>query len=165
LAEVGETLQIFPLKIARNLAQLSFFGISNRPGVTRPLFDLLERQGVAVKLVLEECRAQSTSDLVLCIARDALVRLRSELPDLRARLQPRDVVIREGVALIRILGPHFDIRPGTSGMLFTALTLAGVRVYSNATTITSSTCVIPDEQVEAAERAIGRTFAMPGKKG
>lgn len=165
MTEVGNTLQIFPLKIARDLAQLSFFGISNRPGVTRPLFDLLERQGVAVKFVLEECRDQSTSDLVLCIARDALVRLRSELADIRARLQPRELVIREGVALIRILGPHFDIRPRTSGMLFTALTLAGVRIYSNATTITSSTCVIPDEQVEAAERAIGRAFALPGKKG
>jgi aspartokinase len=165
LTEVGKTLQIFPLKIARNLVQLSFIGISNRPGVTRPLFDLLERQGVAVKFLLEECRAQSTSDLVLCITRDALVRLRSELADIRARLQPRELVIREGVAVIRMLGPHFDIQPGTSGMLFTALMVAGVRIYSNATTITSSTCVIPDEQVEAAQRAIGRTFAMPGSKG
>ncbi len=79
-------------------------------------------------------------------------------------LQPREFVIRDGVALIRMLGPHFDIQSGTSGMLFTAPILAGVHIYINATTITSSTFAIPDEQVEAAERAIGRTFTMPGKK-
>jgi aspartokinase len=163
--EQSETLRIFPLKIARDLVQISLLGIPNRPGITRPLFDLLERYGAAVKFLIEGCRDQSTSDLIFCITRDTLVQLRDQIHDIRERLQPRELVIRKGVAVIRMLGPHFDIQPGTSGMLFTALIRAGVQIYSNATTITSSTCVIPDEQVEAAERAIGRTFAMPGSKG
>ncbi len=79
-------------------------------------------------------------------------------------MQPQEFLIRQPVAVVRMLGPHFDIRPGTSGLLFSALARAGIRVYSNATTITSSTCVIPDDQVEAAERAISRTFKIPEKK-
>jgi aspartokinase len=161
--EHGESLQIFPLKITRGLVQLSFLGIPNRPGMTRPLFDLLNRQGVAVKHLLEGCH-QSTSDLLICIAAEAFARLGGELHEIKARLQPRDFVVRQPVAVIRTLGPHFDLRPGTSGLLLTALVQAGVRIYSNATTITASTCVIPEEQVEAAERAIGKTFLLPGAK-
>jgi aspartokinase len=92
------------------------------------------------------------------------VRLRGDLHEIKARLQPRDFVVRQPVAVIRTLGPHFDLRPGTSGLLLTALVQAGVRIYSNATTITSSSCVIPEEQVEAAERAIGKAFLIPGSR-
>ncbi|MGE5310864.1 MAG: hypothetical protein ACM3MN_03905, partial [Nitrospirota bacterium] len=107
-----ESLQIFPLKITRGLVQLSFVGIPNRPGMTRPLFELLNRQGVAVKHLLEGCH-QSTSDLLICIAAEAFARLRGELHEIRARLQARDFVVRQPVAVIRTLGPHFDLRPGT----------------------------------------------------
>lgn len=161
--ERAESLQIFPLKITRGLVQLSFLGIPNRPGMTRPLFDLLNRQGVALKHLLEGCH-ESTSDLLICIAAEAFARLRGELHEIRARLQPRDFVVCQPVAVIRTLGPHFDLRPGTSGLLLTALVQAGVRIYSNATTITSSSCVIPEEQVEAAERAIGKAFIIPSAR-
>ena len=158
------SLQVFPLRITRGLVQLSFLGIPNRPGMTRPLFDLLNRQGVAVKQLVEGCREQATSDLLICITREAFARLQGELHEIRARLQPREFVLREPVAVVRTLGPHFDLRPGTSGLLLTALVQAGVRIYSNATTITSSSCVIPEDQIEAAERAIGKAFLIPGAK-
>ena len=160
-----ESLQIFPLKITRGLVQLSFLGIPSRPGMTRPLFDILNRQGVAVKHLVEGCREQeATSDLLICITREAFARLQGELHEIRVRLQPREFVLREPVAVVRTLGPHFDLRPGTSGLLVTALVQAGVRIYSNATTITSSSCVIPEDQIEAAERAIGKAFLIPGAK-
>ncbi len=159
-----ESLQIFPLKITRGLVQLSFLGIPSRPGMTRPLFDILSRQGVAVKLLLEGCRDQATSDLLLCITAEAFSRLQGELGEIKARLQPRDFVVRQPVAVIRTLGAHFDLRPGTSGLLLTALVQAGVRIYSNATTITSSSCVIPEDQVKAAERAIGKAFLIAGSQ-
>ena len=159
-----EALQIFPLKITRGLVQLSFLGIPSRPGMTRPLFDILSRQGVGVKHLVEGCRDQSISDLLICIAAEPFARLQGELREIKARLQPREFVVRERVAVVRMLGPHFDLRPGTSGLLLTALIQAGVRIYSNATTITSSSCVIPEDQVKAAERAIGRAFLIAGSK-
>lgn len=162
--EHGEPLQIFPLKIARDLVQLSFLGIPNRPGVTRPLLDLLQRHGATIKFLLEGSRDQSARDLVVCITRETFAQIRRELHEIRVRLELREIVVREPVAVIRMLGPHFDIRPGTSGLLFAALARAGIRIHSNATTGTSSTCVIPDDQAEAAERAIGTTFSVPGGK-
>ena len=86
------------------------------------------------------------------------------MKEVNIRMQAQALELRRPVAVIRILGPHFDIRPGTSGLLFGALDRAGITIFSNATTITSSMCVIPDDQVEAAERVIGRTFDIPKKK-
>jgi len=160
----AETLEIFPLKIQRNLTQLSFLRIPTRPGATRPLFDLLERHGIPVKFVLEGCAGDYNRDLVICIDSEAFARLEPELKEVNTRMQAQALELRQPVAVIRILGPHFDIRPGTSGLLFGALDRAGITVFSNATTITSSICVIPDDQVEAAERTIGRTFEVPKKK-
>lgn len=159
-----ELLEIFPLKILRDLTQLSFLGIPTRPGATRALFDFLERHGIPVKFLLEGCAGGERRDLIICVTKEAFTSLEPELQELKVRMQPQEILVRESIAVVRILGPHFDIRPGTSGLLFSALAGAGIKIYSNATTITSSTCVIPDSQVEAAERAISRTFNIPKKK-
>lgn len=161
---VTETLEIFPLKVLRNLIQLNFLRIPTRPGATRPLFDLLERHNVSVKFLLEGGVGDFNRDLIICIANDTFSRLEPELKEVTNRMQAQSVELRHSVAVIRVLGAHFDIRPGTSGLLFSALEQAGITVFSIATTITSSMCVIPDDQVEAAERVIGRTFDVPKKK-
>jgi len=159
-----ETLEIFPLKILRNVIQLNFLRIPTRPGATRPLFDLLERHGVSVKFVLEGCAGDYNRDLIICIGSDDFDRLEYELKEVTARMQAQSLEVRKSVAVVRVLGPHFDIRPGTSALLFGALEQAEITVFSIATTITSSMCVIPNDQVDAAERAIGRTFDVPKKK-
>ena len=161
---VTQTLEIFPLKILRDLIQLNFFRIPNRPGATRPLFDLLERHNVSIKFLLEGCAGDFNRDLIICIANDGFSRLEPELREVTHRIQAHSVEMRRSVAVVRVLGAHFDIRPGTSGLLFDALEQAGITVFSIATTITSSMCVIPNDQVEAAERVIGRTFDIPKKK-
>jgi aspartokinase len=161
---VTETLEIFPLKVLRDLIQLNFLRIPTRPGVTRPLFDLLESHNVSVKFLLEGCAGDFNRDLVICIAKDGFSRLEPELQEVTNRMQAQSLELRRSVAVIRVLGAHFDIRPGTSGLLFDALKQAGITVFSIGTTITSSMCVIPDDQVEAAERVIGRTFDVPKKK-
>jgi aspartokinase len=161
---VTETLEIFPLKILRDLIQLNFLRIPARPGATRPLFDLLERHNVPVKFLLEGCSGDFNRDLIICIANDAFALLEPELKEVTNRMQAQALELRRSVAVIRVLGAHFDIRPGTSGLLFGALEQAGITVFSIATTITSSLCVIPDDQVAAAERVIGRTFDIPKKK-
>jgi aspartokinase len=161
---VTETLEIFPLKVLRDLIQLNFLRIPARPGATRPLFDLLERHNVSVKFLLEGCTGDFNRDLVICIVQDGFSRLEPELKEVANRMQAQAVEVRRSVAVIRVLGPHFDIRPGTSGLLFEALDRAGITVLSIATTITSSMLVIPNDQVAAAERVIGRTFDVPKKK-
>jgi aspartokinase len=161
---VTETLEIFPLKVLRNLIQLNFLRLPTRPGATRPLFDLLERHNVLVKFVLEGCAGDFNRDLIICIANDDFSRLEPELKEITTRMQAQALELRRSVAVVRVLGAHFDIRPGTSGLLFGALEQAGITVFSIATTITSSMCVIPDDQVETAERVIGRTFDIPKKK-
>jgi aspartokinase len=161
---VTETLEIFPLKILRDLIQLNFLRIPARPGATRPLFDLLERHNVPIKFVLEGCAGDFNRDLIICIAKEDFSRLEPELNEITTRMQAQALELRRSVAVVRVLGAHFDIRPGTSGLLFGALEQAGITVFSIATTITSSMCVIPDDQLEAAERVIGRTFNIPKKK-
>jgi aspartokinase len=160
----GESLQIFPLTILRNLTQISFLGLPSRPGATRPLFDLLERYDHSLKFLLEGCSDNSRRDLIVCITREALSHLQDELDGIKERMQPQHLVIRQPVAVVRMLGPHFDLVPGVSGLLFSTLAKAAVQVLSNATTITSSSCVIPEDQVEVAVRAIGRVFDIPKRK-
>ena len=161
---VTEILEIFPLKILRDLIQLNFLRLPTRPGATRPLFDLLERHKVSVKFVLEGCAGDFNRDLIICIANDDFSRLEPELKEVTNRMQAQALELRRSVAVVRVLGAHFDIRPGTSGLLFGALEQAGITVFSIATTITSSMCVIPEDQVGTAERVIGRTFDIPKKK-
>ena len=160
----AEILEIYPLKIRRDLVQLSFLRIPTRPGASRPLFDLLERHNVSVRFFLEGCAGDYNRDMIICVSKEAFTRIEPELDEIKTRMQAQAVELLHSVAVVRILGPHFDIRPGASALLFGALQRAGITVFCNATTITSSLCVISDHEVETAERVIGRTFDVPKKK-
>ncbi|MGD8924930.1 MAG: hypothetical protein PVG64_08350, partial [Syntrophobacterales bacterium] len=107
----AEILEIFPLKILRDLTQLSFLRIPTRPGATRPLFDLLERHAVPVRFLLEGCAGDYNRDLVICISTEDFALLEPELKELNTRMQAEALELQQPVAVIRILGPHFDIRP------------------------------------------------------
>lgn len=80
---------------------------------------------------------------------------------MRTAIEAKALMIEKPVAVIRILGPHFDIRPGIAGMLYGRLEKAGIEVLVNSTTGTTSLLVVHETQLEKTRRELTAIFRLP----
>ncbi len=159
-----EPLEIFPLKITRPLALIAFAGLPRWGAATRILFNYLHRNAIGATFLTASSAGETRRSLVIGMGLDQMEKCRGELEALRAALGAEKVLVEEPVAVIRILGPHFDIRPGIAGLLFGRLMQGGVRLLANSTTITSSLLVVPEDQVEGTLRVLRSIFRLPESK-
>jgi aspartokinase len=70
------------------------------------------------------------------------------------------------LALINVLclpvhGPHFRERPGLGALMFSTLAAAGIKLLAVSTSISTLSCVIEADRLEAAVQALHETFQIP----
>lgn len=156
-----EALEIFAPRVIRAQALLTFAQCRADELSFRVLFNYLQQNGIAIALLTEGPAADEARNLLLVISEEALRKLHPDLETLQMAMGAQSLVISRAVAVVRILGPHFDIRPGVAARLYRQLELAGVRMLANSTTITTSLLVVLENELDKVEREIGRIFRMP----
>lgn len=159
-----ELLEIFPLKVIASQALLVFSGCPASGHFCHILFSYLQRNGIKITLLVEGHGGHVWRNLVLVISLEALQKVQAELETLRRAMEAQALSIEKPVAVIRILGPHFDIRPGIAGLLYERLAKAGIRVLANSVTITTALLVVYESEVEGLQRELGRIFRLPKSK-
>lgn len=156
-----EALEIFAPKVMRAQSLLTFVQCRADELSFRVLCNYLQQKGIAIALLTEGPAADEARNLVLVISEDAMCKLEPDLETLQLAMGAQSLVITRAVAVVRILGPHFDLRPGVAATLFRQLELAGVRLLANSTTITTSLLVVFENELDKVEREIGKIFRMP----
>ncbi|NLI32324.1 MAG: hypothetical protein GX422_06010 [Deltaproteobacteria bacterium] len=158
---IGAPFDIFPLKITTSQALLAFVGQPVGDHASRILFGYLHHHGITITCLVEGPGGGEHRTLLLVISEGALHEAERELQALRTAIEAKALMIEKPVAVIRILGPHFDIRPGIAGMLYGRLEKAGIEVLVNSTTGTTSLLVVHETQLEKTRRELTAIFRLP----
>lgn len=153
-----ERPEIFPLQAVHPMVLVKFSGLPEDPDAAQLLFSYFQESGTTLPFVLEQPGPTGRSLLLLVDAAAAVAEARSLLLDLS---QARDLTVDAPVAMVRIFGPHFDIRPGLAAILYNGLARAGVRVLAGSTTITSTLLVVPEQALERLLRVLRTIFRLP----
>lgn len=156
-----ELLDIFPLKIIPAQVLLGFIGCPADEHSSRILFSYLHQKGITITVLVEGPAGGQYRDLILVVGREVLETLQAELGVLQAAMQTKTLAIEDPVAVIRILGPHFDIRPGITGRFYARLAKAGITVLANSITATTSLLVVHESELEITQRELRAVFRTP----
>jgi aspartokinase len=65
------------------------------------------------------------------------------------------------VAIVSIFGPDFRERPGIAGSMFDALAASGINIMAISTSISTVSCVIESDELEAGLNSLRDTFDLP----
>ncbi len=158
-----EKLEIFPLKIEKSLVLITtVIDVINHPERVSDLFNLLDKNNIKVHLFIDGGNTEGQRTFTFVLHHEDYEKLL--LPGINSEPFFREDHFRvvERVGLVRILGAHFDIRPGVASLIFNALEKAGIEILTNSTTITSSLMVIRETQLESAVNVIRSIFRLPG---
>lgn len=155
-----EKIEIGGLIQGKDLALINVLCLGDRQDAVAEVFKTLGTQGINVQLAAQTTCPDGPS-LALCVATKDLSTALGVLKANQDRLGIQRLTHHPRVAFFAVHGPHFRERPGLAGLMFGTLAAAGIKMLAVSTSISTLSCVIEAERLEAALPALHETFEIP----
>ncbi len=144
----------------RNVAKVTLVEVPDQPGVARDVFAPLADAGINVDMIVQNVGHGGATDLSFTIPRVELARAKRILEPIVRALGFRELTTDSSVAKISIVGAGIQNAPGYAARMFGTLADAGVNIEMISTSEIRITCMIAEDALETAVRALHATFEL-----
>jgi aspartate kinase len=144
----------------KNVARISVIGIPDTPGKAFELFSLLAKNKISVDIILQSIGRDGTKDISFTVARSDLHDALKIIKENLERLGAKDVVYKEDVAKVSIVGAGMATNPGIAAMMFEAMYNAGINISMISTSEVKISVLIDEKYTEEAMNAIHERFRL-----
>ncbi len=144
----------------RNVAKVTLVEVPDRPGVARSVFEPLAEAGIIVDTIVQNVGHGGATDLSFTLARADLAKAKRILEPIARELGFRELTTDSAIAKVSIVGAGIQNAPGYAARMFGALADAGINIEMISTSEIRITCLIAEDQLEAAVRALHAAFEL-----
>jgi aspartate kinase len=148
------------MALDRKVAKITIVGVPDRPGIARAIFEPMADQGLNVDMIVQNIGHDGSTDMSFTVERSNLARTARLLELLAGELGFEAVQTDDAVAKVSIVGEGIHNHPGFAAQMFGALADEGINISMISTSEIRITCIIAEERVDAAAKAIHRTFRL-----
>jgi aspartate kinase len=120
----------------------------------------MAEQGLNVDMIVQNVGHEGLTDLSFTVERSQLARTERLLALLETDLGFAAIATDAAVAKVSIVGEGIHNSPGYAAQMFGALADEGINIGMISTSEIRITCIIAEDQLDAAARAIHRTFRL-----
>jgi aspartate kinase len=155
-------------------AQIAILDVPDRPGMAAQIFNLLASRNISVDMIIQSQRTHrrqgvTTRDIAFTVAQSEVgkgPRDASEaqkiLEAARSELGFGEVLLKESIAKISIVGSGMVGHPGVASKMFQALAAAGINLHMITTSEIRVSCVVDREQGVTALQTVHQAFDLAG---
>jgi aspartate kinase len=143
-----------------DVAKITIRGVPDRPGVAAEVFAPLADAHLSVDTIVQNIGDHGLTDITFTVAKNDM---KVALPHVQAVAKiigAQDVVADERMAKVSIVGTGIQSAPGYAARMFRALSDAGVNIEIISTSEIRITCIIPEDRVGDAVRALHAAFEL-----
>jgi aspartate kinase len=144
----------------RNVAKVTIVDVPDRPGVARAIFEPLAEAGVNIDMIVQNVGHGGSTDLSFTVPRVELARGKKVLEPLVRELGARELTTDASVGKVSIVGAGLHNAPGYAARMFAALADAGVNIEMISTSEVRITCIVAEDELETALRALHDAFEL-----
>ena len=148
------------MALDRKVAKVTIVGVPDRPGIARSIFEPMADQGLNVDMIVQNVGHDGSTDMSFTVERANVARTERLLELLGKELGFSDVQTDAAVAKISIVGEGIHNHPGYAAQMFGALADEDINISMISTSEIRITCIIAEDQIDAAAKAIHRTFRL-----
>jgi aspartate kinase len=143
-----------------DVAQITIRHVPDRPGIAAEVFEPLAAARISVDTIVQnESEAQMT-DITFTIAKDDVQRAQAAVREIASQIGARDVLCDERVGKVSIVGTGIQSAPGYAARMFKTLAESGINIEIISTSEIRITCIIPEDRVADAVRALHKAFEL-----
>lgn len=143
-----------------NVAKVTVVGVPDRPGIAGSLFRPLAEASISVDVIVQNTSLEGVTDLSFTVTREDLPRTIRLIETAAAEAGARKVVGSAGLAKVSIVGTGIHSAPGYAARMFEALSSQGINIDMITTSEIRITCIVADDRVADAVRALHEAFSL-----
>jgi aspartate kinase len=141
-------------------AKVTIAGVPDRPGIAAALFRPLAAAGINVDMIVQNVSEAGRTDISFTLPRDDLERAEPVLRSVAEEMGAEGVSADRKIAKVSLVGAGMKSDPGVAADMFDALAEAGINIAIISTSPIRISCVVGEDDVEAAVRAVHARFRL-----
>lgn len=143
-----------------NVAKITLVGVPDRPGIAAAVFQPLAKANISVDTIVQNASINNITDLTFTVARSDLDKAMSIVQEVARSIGARECVSDSTLAKVSIVGTGMQGAPGYAATMFRALYEQGINIQLITTSEIRITCIISEDRVKDAVRALHKAFEL-----
>lgn len=143
-----------------NVAKVTVIGVPDHPGIASAIFEPLANADISVDTIVQNASVEKIADLTFTVTRSDLSRAMSIVETVAKTVEAKRCVADSKLAKVSIVGTGMLNTPGYAAKMFRTLHEQGINIQLITTSEIRITCIISEDSVEDAVRALHRAFEL-----
>jgi aspartate kinase len=141
-------------------AKVTVRGVQDRPGVAARLFRALAQHSINVDMIVQNTSLAGTTDISFTVPRLDLATALATAEELRSELGIAEVTSDSHVGRVSLVGAGMKSHPGVTALMFETLANEGINIDMISTSTIRISCMLDEDQIEPAVRALHAAFEL-----
>ncbi len=142
-------------------ALIRVLSVPDRPGVAGTLLSVLGHNGINIEFLVEGSDIEGYGNFTICIDQKDLGAALGIIESVKKSVDAGGISYVPDVAVLSVFGPHLREKPRVPGAMFNTLASNGINIIAISTSISSVSCVVEADYLDAAIQALHDAFEIP----
>jgi aspartate kinase len=143
-----------------DVAKITLRAVPDRPGIAAAVFEPLADAHLSVDVIVQNASAEGLTDLTFTVTKGDLSRAVPIVEQVARQINAGTVATDAKIGKVSIVGTGIQSAPGFASRMFRCLYDAGINIEMISTSEIRITCIIAEDQVPAAVRALHEAFEL-----
>ena len=144
----------------RNQAKITFIGVPDHPGIASRIFGPIGSANILVDMIIQNVGQGDLTDLSFTIPRGDLHKAVDLSNRIAKDIGARSVELKDKIAKVSLVGVGMRSHSGVAARMFETLAAEGINIMMISTSEIKISCVIEEEHLEPAIRALHQAFEL-----
>ncbi len=141
-------------------AKLTIAHVPDRPGIAAAVFRALADEAVNVDMIVQNVSTEGHTDISFTVPKEDLSRAKKVMEHLVDDVEASGFTADEAVGRVSLVGAGMKTHPGVAATMFETLADASVNIEMISTSSIRISCVVAEDDVERAVRALHDAFEL-----
>jgi aspartate kinase len=143
-----------------NVAKVTILGVPDKPGIATKLFEALAKANISVDTIVQNASVDRITDLTFTVAKTDLDEAMRVAEPIVKSIKAKGCIADSKLGKVSIVGTGMQNTPGYAAKMFRALFEAGINIELITTSEIRITCIIHEDKVKEAVRALHKAFEL-----
>ena len=137
---------------------VSIIGLKDAPGIAFKVFNQLSKKNVNIDIILQSVGRNGTKDITFTVPKAQKAETLEAIENIRPLIAFDDVVIKETVGKVSIVGAGMETHPGVASKMFEALSDANINIQMISTSEIKISVLIDAVDCQKAVQVVHDAF-------